>query len=166
MINSCKTIWFIFIVILSWKQVVLAQTPDKINEVENNLSGVKGAEKDSAWNITNRMRHYGVKGVSIALIHNYQIEWTKGYGWADEEAKRPVTAETRFQAASVSKSLNAVGVLKLVQNGKLDLYADINQYLTDWKFPYDSKTKNKKISTIELLSHTAGLNVHGFEGYQ
>lgn len=166
MMNSCKTLCFIFITILSWNQVVFAQAPDKINEVENNLSGVQGAEKDSAWNIITRMRYYGVKGVSIALIHNYRLEWTKGYGWADEEAKRPVTSETRFQAASISKSLNAVGVLKLVQNDKLDLYADINQYLTDWKFPYDAKTNDKKISTIELLSHTAGLNVHGFEGYQ
>ncbi|HZZ76421.1 MAG TPA: serine hydrolase domain-containing protein, partial [Puia sp.] len=166
MMKSCKTLCVIFIAIFPWKQIAFAQTPDKINEVENNLSGVQGAEKDSAWNITSRMRHYGVKGVSIALIHNYQIEWTKGYGWADEEARRPVTAETRFQAASISKSLNAVGVLKLVQNDKLDLYTDINQYLTDWKFPYDVKAKDKKISTIELLSHTAGLNVHGFEGYQ
>jgi CubicO group peptidase (beta-lactamase class C family) len=112
------------------------------------------------------MKHYKIKGVSVAVIHNYKIEWTKGYGWADEKARIPVSPETRFQAASISKSLNGVGVLRLAQENKLDLKADINQYLMSWKFPYDAKSKGKKISTIELLSHTAGLNVHGFEGYQ
>jgi CubicO group peptidase (beta-lactamase class C family) len=50
--------------------------------------------------------------------------------------------------------------------GKLDPEADINKYLTGWKFPYDSLSKNKKISTYNLLSHTAGLDIHGFPGYK
>lgn len=155
-------------------QQMYAQSPDSatvevlknIHAVENNLAGINGTEKDSAWNIQSRMNHYQIKGVSVAVIHNYKIEWTRGYGWADEDARIPVSPETRFQAASISKSLNAVGVLKLAQENKLNLQADINQYLTSWKFPYDINSKGKKISTIELLSHTAGLNVHGFEGYQ
>jgi CubicO group peptidase (beta-lactamase class C family) len=156
------------------RQQMYAQSPDtptdeilkNIHAVENNLAGTNGAEKDSAWNIVGRMNYYKIEGVSIAVIHNYKIEWAKGYGWADKKARRPVSPETRFQAASISKSLNAVGVLKLAQENRLDLQADINQYLMNWKFPYDTKSKGKKISTIELLSHTAGLNVHGFEGYQ
>ena len=136
-----------------------------IHAVENNLAGIQGAEKDSAWNILSRMNHYKIKGVSIAVIHNYKTAWTKGYGWADENARIPVSPETRFQAASISKSLNAVGVLRLAQENKLNLQEDIDQYLTAWKFPYDTKSNGKKITTIELLSHTAGLNVHGFEGY-
>ena len=155
-------------------QKIFAQSPDSptaevltyIHAVENNLAGVNGTEKDSAWNILSRMNHYKTKGVSIAVIHNYKIEWAKGYGWADENARIPVSPETRFQAASISKSLNAVGVIRLAQENKLNLQADINQYLTSWKFPYDAKSNGKKITTIELLSHTAGLNVHGFEGYQ
>jgi CubicO group peptidase (beta-lactamase class C family) len=138
---------------------------DKIQQVENNLVGTIMMESDSLWTIQSRMSHYNIKGVSIAVIHNYKVEWAKGYGWADDSAKIPVTAKTLFQAASISKSLNSVGVLKLAQEKKLDIYADINQYLTSWKFPYDSISKNKKISTISLLSHTAGLNVHGFAGY-
>jgi len=139
---------------------------NNIRAVENNLSGINGAEKDSAWNILSRMSHYKIKGISIAIVHNYKIEWAKGYGWADENVRRPVTPETRFQAASISKSLNAIGMIKLAQENKLDLQADVNQYLTSWKFPYDAKSNGKKISAIELLSHTAGLNVNGFEGYQ
>jgi CubicO group peptidase (beta-lactamase class C family) len=72
---------------------------------------------------------------------------------------------TLFQAASISKSLNAVGVLLLAQEGRLDPYTDINNYLTSWKFPYDSLSKGKKITVANLLSHTAGLSIHGFPGY-
>jgi CubicO group peptidase (beta-lactamase class C family) len=137
----------------------------KIREVENNLVGPIAIENDVPGNILKRMHDYGIKGVSIAVIHNYKIEWAQGYGWADDSSKMPVTTRTLFQAASISKSLNGVGVLKLVQENKLNLYVDVNHYLTSWKFPYDSVSKNKKISTINLLSHTAGLNVHGFPGY-
>jgi CubicO group peptidase (beta-lactamase class C family) len=113
-----------------------------------------------------RMTFYKVRGVSIAVIHNYKLEWAKGYGFADDSLKLPVTPLTLFQAASISKSLNSVGVLKLVQDKKLDLYTDINTYLTSWKFPYDSLSGNKKITLANLLSHTGGLNLHGFGGYQ
>jgi CubicO group peptidase (beta-lactamase class C family) len=144
----------------------LPEIARKIQEVENNLIRHDGTQNDVPANILKRMQEYGIKGVSIAFIHHYKIEWAKGYGWADEGSKTPVNPQTLFQAASISKSLNAVAVLKLAQENKLDLYADINQYLTDWKFPYYSISTNKKISTIELLSHTAGLNVHGFAGYE
>lgn len=77
-----------------------------------------------------------------------------------------MTSHTLFQAASISKSLNAVGVLKLAQDKKLDLFADKNTYLKNWKFPSDSLSKGMKINIANLLSHTAGLNLHGFEGYE
>jgi CubicO group peptidase (beta-lactamase class C family) len=107
----------------------------------------------------------GHNGLSIAVVHNYKIEWARGYGSADSAEQRPVTTQTLFQAASISKSLNGVGVLRLAQERKLDLYADINNYLTGWKFPYDSLSKGKKITVANLLSHTGGLTVHGFPGY-
>jgi CubicO group peptidase (beta-lactamase class C family) len=111
------------------------------------------------------MAFYKVKGLSIAVVKDYKIIWARGYGWADEAEGKRVTPQTLFQAASISKSLNGVGVLKLVQDKKLDLYRDINDYLVTWKFPYDSVSKGKKITTANLLSHTAGLSVHGFPGY-
>jgi CubicO group peptidase (beta-lactamase class C family) len=143
-----------------------SDTKDKIKQVENGLVSNVHLEGEGPWTISERMEHYKVNGVSIAVIHNYKVVWAKGYGWADAENKIPVTADTRFQAASISKSLNAVGVLKLVQDKKIDLYADINNYLTTWKFPYDSLSKGKKISIANLLSHTGGLTVHGFGGYE
>lgn len=174
-------------------QTVAAITPDtseKIDQVERNLVGATQTEGETPFTLKDRMMHYKIKGASIAVIHNFKVEWVKGYGWADESLKLPVTDQTLFQAASISKSLNAVGVLKLVQDKKLDLYADINTYLSggkqpgngqnirvdsyillhenqfNWKFPYDSLSKGEKISIANLLSHTGGVSVHGFAGYE
>ena len=136
----------------------------QIQQVENGLVGrIKIDGK--VHNILDRMAHYKVKGLSVAVEQNYKVIWAKGYGWADEKEKRAVTTSTLFEPGSISKSLNGVGVLKLVQEGKLDLDADINTYLRSWKFPYDSLSKEKKITLKQLLSHTAGLSVHGFPGY-
>lgn len=143
-----------------------AQTNDaKIKEVENNLEQGVQITGTPHHKIMDRMAFYHVKGLSVAVIKDHKLLWAKAYGFADDSLKIPATVDTRFQAASVSKSLNAVGVLKLVQQKKLDLYADINTNLKSWKFPYDSLSKGKKINTANLLSHTAGLTVHGFGGY-
>jgi len=138
---------------------------EKIRLVENNLAGWVQTGSNDRWNLAERMKKYNINGVSIAVIHNYKIEWARGFGYADVSENRPVTENTLFQAASISKSLNAVGVLRLVQEKKLDLNADINKYLLTWKFPYDEKSNNKLVTLTNLLSHTAGLTIHGFPGY-
>jgi len=137
-----------------------------IRLVLKNLKSNIEVEGEPDWTLIERMKFYRVKGVSIAVIRNYKIEWARGFGWADGAERRPVTTSTLFQAGSISKSLNAVGVLKLMQDGKLDLYRDINDYLKTWKFPYDSLAHGKKITVANLLSHTGGLTVHGFPGYE
>jgi CubicO group peptidase (beta-lactamase class C family) len=142
-----------------------ADTEERIRQVENNLAGWVQTGKNDRWSISERMKKYNINGVSIAVIHNYKIEWAKGYGLADVSENRPVTEKTLFQAASVSKSLNSVGVMRLVQEKKLDLDSDINKYLITWKFPYDEKSSGKHITIANLLSHTAGLTIHGFPGY-
>ena len=146
------------------------EVKEKIKQVEQSLFSNKPADNPNApkqkWEIHERMNQHGVYGLTIAVIKDYKIEWAKAYGWADVEERRPVTTTTLFQAASISKSLNGVGVLKLVQDKKLTLDADINDYLTSWKFPYDEKSKGTKINVANLLSHSAGLTVHGFPGYE
>ena len=137
----------------------------KIKKFENNL-GLWVQIENQHFTLADRMKSNHVNGVSIALIKDYKIEWAKGYGWADSAEQRPITINTLFQAGSISKSLNGVGILKLVQEGKLNLDSDINIYLKSWKFPYDSLSKGKKITIANLLSHTAGLTVHGFDGYE
>jgi CubicO group peptidase (beta-lactamase class C family) len=140
---------------------------DKIAQVENNLSGwVQITDSTLQYDLAGRMSFYKVNGLSIAVIHNYQLAWARGYGLADLSEHRPVTTQTLFQAASISKSLNAVGILKLVQEGRLSLTDDINRYFKTFRFATDSITNYKKITMGNLLSHTAGLTVHGFSGYE
>ncbi|WP_276485638.1 serine hydrolase domain-containing protein [Paraflavitalea pollutisoli] len=161
---------FLTILLLQALTALTAQQPssstinEQIARVEASLSG--GLVVDGKpFTLAERMKHYNVAGVSIAVIDNYQVVWAKGYGYADKKEKRKVTTNTLFEPGSISKSLNAVGVLRLAQEGKLDLYQDINQYLINWKFPYDTVSHGKKITTAQLLSHSAGLGVHGFPGY-
>lgn len=140
---------------------------DTIRKVENKLApNIVYGDAAPDLNLEQRMKETGIKGLSIAVIKNYQVHWAKGYGWADEASNSKVTPGTRFQAASISKSLNSMGVMKLVQEKKIDPQADINQLLKSWQFPYDSNSGKTKINISQLLSHTAGLGVHGFPGYE
>lgn len=141
------------------------EVESKIHQVEQNLASWVEIEDTPKWNLQERMNFYKIKGISIAIIKNFKIEWARGYGWADSAENRLVTASTLFQAASISKSLNALGMLKLAQNKSIDINTDINSYLSSWKFPYDSVSKGKKITIANLLSHTGGLNISGFDGY-
>jgi CubicO group peptidase (beta-lactamase class C family) len=141
-----------------------AEVQKRILAVENGLFG-RIIFNGKADHIMDRMKHYNVKGLSIAVVNDYKIEWAKGYGFADVKEGRKVGPNTLFEPGSISKSLNALGALKLVQENKIQLDKDINTYLKSWQFPYDSVSKGKKITLANLLSHTAGLNVHGFMGY-
>lgn len=138
---------------------------EKISRVENSLSGWVQTGTEDTWNLGARMKQNNVHGVSIAVINNYKIEWALGYGHADIAENREVTVNTLFQAASISKSLNSLGVMLLAQQGKVSLDSNINNYLQSWKFPYDNKSNNRKITLKNLLSHTAGLTVPSFSGY-
>ncbi len=80
------------------------------------------------------MAQYHVPGVSIAVIHNGKIEWAQGFGVA-KVGGPAVTAETMFQAGSISKPVAAMAALKLVEQKKLSLDADVNTELKEWKLP-------------------------------
>lgn len=154
------------IILLSLSLSTFAQSVnDKIKILENNLNYWDKSKTKKAP-LKDRMAFYNANAVSIAVIKDYKIEWVKAYGFADISEKRIATTETLFQAASISKSINSLGILKLVQEGKLGLDDDVNNYLKTWKFPYDETSKGKKITIANLLSHKAGLSVHGFGGYE
>ena len=138
---------------------------NKILQVEQNLASWVEIENIPKWNLQERMNFYKINGLSIAVIKDYKVEWARGYGWGDSLENKSVNTSTLFQAASISKSLNGLGILKLVQDKRLDLNSDINTYLHSWKFPYDSLSNGKKITISNLLSHTGGINVSGFDGY-
>ena len=139
----------------------------RITRVENGLLPaiiIKG-QLAPTMTLAERMRHYAVPGVSVAFFEHGQIAWTRVYGFADGAHKNLVTPETLFQAASISKPVSALAALRLVQDGKLDLDEDVNIKLRDWKVPENEFTKEQKVTLRRILSHTAGLTVHGFPGY-
>ena len=111
------------------------------------------------------MREHHVPGVSIAVIRNGKIDWTRGFGIADVETGRAVTTETLFQAASISKPVAAAAALSMVQDGLLDLDEDVNLKLKSWKLPTNKFTDQQPVTLRQLLSHTAGTNVLGLPGY-
>jgi len=143
--------------------------PEKdIARIENGLVPrilVEG-EKVQTYNLHERMQRFNVPGISVAVFKNGKVIWAKGYGYADVERHLPVDAHTQFQSASISKSVTAFAVLKLAQVRHLDLDRNVNDYLISWKVPDNDFTRNEKVTIRRLLSHTAGLNVGGFPGYE
>jgi len=121
-------------------------------------------ESAATTKLSDRMAALKVPGVSVAVIHGGKIEWARGFG-VTRLGGSAVTPETLFQAASISKPVTALAVLHLVESGKLNLDTDVNQYLKAWKVPANAFTEKTKVTLRELLSHTAGMTVHGFPGY-
>lgn len=113
--------------------------------------------------IAQRMAEQDVPALSIAVIDDGRVAWTKAYGLADVEERRNATPQTLFQAASISKPVAATAALTLVDDGLLALDEDVNAKLRSWKVP--PSAYREKVTLRRLLSHTAGLTVHGFPGY-
>jgi len=133
--------------------------------VEANLRPPVIKPGDKPFSLAERMRQYDVPGLSVAIIHNGKLAWARGWGFRDAASCAPVTPETAFQAASISKVATAMLALRLVEQGKIGLDRDINDALRSWKLPKDPKLAPNGVTLRELLSHTAGLGVHGFAGY-
>ena len=139
----------------------------RLARIENGLipaSTVKGRPLPVA-KLADRMRHFHVPGLSAAFIDHGTIVWARAYGFADVEAHRRATTNTLFQAASISKPVTAMAAMRLVQEGKLQLDGDVNQWLGTWKVPENQYTRDQKVTPRRILSHTAGLSGHGFAGY-
>jgi CubicO group peptidase (beta-lactamase class C family) len=116
-------------------------------------------------NLSQLMEAYKVPGLSIAVIDDFKISWAKAYGVIGAGSQTPVKTATLFQAGSISKPVAATAALALVQEGKLSLDEDVNEKLKTWKVPENEFTKDQKVTLRRLMSHTGGLTVHGFPGY-
>jgi len=139
---------------------------EKIQQVENGLRPKYFIKGDKLKSIPEVMKEMNIPGISVAIIDNFEVVWSKGYGVADTETKQPVDANTIFQAASISKPVTAMAAMKMVQDGKLDLDKNINTYLKSWKLEENELTAKKAVTLKNLLSHTAGVTQQGFEGYK
>jgi CubicO group peptidase (beta-lactamase class C family) len=115
--------------------------------------------------INTQMKKRGITGLSLAIIDDGKIVREQGYGFTDKGEKTPVTASTLFQAGSVSKPVAALAALHLVDRGLLSLDEDVNTKLRTWTVPRNKFTDAHIVTLRLLLSHTAGMTVHGFPGY-
>jgi CubicO group peptidase (beta-lactamase class C family) len=138
----------------------------RIRQVQKGLVPpvVVTGESPALKSLADRMAELKVPGVSIAVIHKGRIDWARGYGMTTTGGP-PVTEKSLFQAASISKPVFALAVLHLVDEGRLKLDTNVNEYLKSWKLPDNEFTATEKATLRRLLSHSAGLTVHGFRGY-
>ncbi len=120
------------------------------------------AEPAGTATLAERMRHYQVPGVGLAVVAGGGVAWARSYGVMDAGTAAPVTAATRFEAASTSKFVTAVLALHLVQTGRLELDRDVNDYLKSWRVPDTDHTRVEKVTLRRLLTHQAGLPATNF----
>lgn len=109
------------------------------------------------------LEEFIVPGAAIAIIENGEVIFKKGYGFADKSKNKRVEHNTGFNVASISKTFTAWGVMKLVEEGKINLDDPVEKYLSRWKIP-SSSYDTKGVTIRRLLSHTAGLSIHGYAG--
>jgi len=131
------------------------------------IEGPQAGTSDTApLTIAELLSKYHVPGASIAVIKDFRVHWAKGYGIADTVAGTSVDADTIFQAASISKPIAAMAVLRAVQDGRLGLDDDINSIVKSWKLPTGDFTRDRAVTPRSLLSHTSDLgDGFGFPGY-
>jgi CubicO group peptidase (beta-lactamase class C family) len=113
-------------------------------DVENFMDGVIAAQ----------LAGYNIPGAQVAVVKNGEVILLKGYGYANLAARTPVDpAAMQFHPGSISKLFTWTAVMQLVEQGQIDLNADVNTYLTDFKIP---DAYGKPITLLNLMSHTPG----------
>ena len=173
------TQFLIIIIVLtnfSWSQEKIKKTEPKftfserLKRIENGLVDFTSPESlifperfDSLKHssIAEKMKSYKVPGVSISIIDKDSIH-NVSYGIINAKSNVKVTQNSIFQAASTSKLLTSVIVLHFVQQGKINLDEDVNNYLKRWKIPENEFTKTAKVTLRNLLTHQSGLPTTNF----
>lgn len=154
-----------------WANAAIAQTPEPVERrIDAALAAIPPrvhvtGRADRSRALADLMREHRVPAVSIAIVRDGRIVWARAYGMADPAAGRAATAETLFQAASISKPVAATAALRLVEEGQLQLDRPVNALLRTWQLPDSAAAAGEPVTLRRLLSHTAGVTVHGFPGY-
>ncbi len=117
---------------------------------------VKGAERlFESW-ILGQIAYRNLPGVAVGVVHDQQLIWAKGFGYADVDARTPMTPSTLFRMASHSKLFTATAVMQLRDAGKIHLDDTVSTYLP-WFRIQPASADDPGITIEELLTHSAGL---------
>jgi len=132
------------------------------------LPGHASARSDFAHQLLRRMPEllakYHVPGAEIAYIHDGEVVWTRAYGTVNVHTSEPMRPGLVFNFGSCGKVLTAWGIMRLVEQGKIDLNGPANRYLKRYQIQSNQFDPNG-VTIRRLLSHTAGLTIHGFSDY-
>lgn len=170
--KSYRLILLILVVIAAYlmqEKYSSAQSQDSLAAIISQIEGKQsstGGEADD-FTIQEVMQKYNVPGISVTVIKDFKIHWSKAYGIADVATNESAKSDTLFQAASISKPVTAMAVLKAAQDGRVLLDGDVNKMLNSWKVPSSEFTKSTPVTPRSLLSHTSGADDGlGFPGYE
>jgi CubicO group peptidase (beta-lactamase class C family) len=176
---NARTLAFLLVALLTATGLAKPQSSHEASQdartedakMEHVLSGlrppiaIKG-QPPVRWTLTEMMSENHVPGLSLAVIDDGKIAWTRGFGVREGGKNDPVTASTLFEAQSISKAVAATATLVLVNSGRLSLDESPNAYLKSWKIPYNEYQAQEKVTLRRILSHSSGLTVGGFAGYR
>ncbi len=142
-----------------------SSTKYKAETIKENIAPEKS---DSLYEEIHRLgieftRKNIVPGLAVAVIQDGKVAWIQCIGYADVASRQPVTTTTIFNIGSISKVLSAWGFMQLTEKGLVRLDDPVNQSLSRWNLP-QSPYDVSKVTLRRILSHTAGLSVHGYGG--
>lgn len=156
-LNLINQLWFRILVALIIPFVLVISFSKNYSTVEiEKYASLDKFTSQLDQRIPALMKDYSIPGVAIALIQKGQTTWSKAYGYADLIEGRKMTTSTYCRVESISKSVTAWGVIKLVEQGKIELDKPVKQYIKNWEFP-KSNYSVEKVTVRQLLANTAGM---------
>ncbi len=123
-------------------------------------------EEVRTFTVKDRLTHHQVPGISFALIEDGKIAWAQGYGKLSASSNDAITTHTVFQAASIAKPVTAFAVMRMKDQGQININTAISHYLTSLTLPQGEQTADKAVTFKNLLDHSAGLTGGGYVGYE
>jgi len=120
--------------------------------VKINEKAASGLRVFESW-VESQMAYSGQPGISAAVVHDQEVVWSRGFGYADVEKGISAAPDTIYRVASISKLFTSTAVMQLKERGKLNLHDHIRDYLP-W---FDIKDEKGPISVVNLVTHTSGL---------
>ena len=125
-------------------------------EVEKSLLPFTIISGEPGFHLADRMEHYRVPGLSIAVIEDAEILWVRHFGVTDVRNPEPVSDSTMFNVGSLSKAVTSATILSLAREGLIDLNAPVDAQLRSWTLPENDFTRQAPVTPLRLMNHSGG----------